>query len=73
MGRMGRRGKVVVELTDPATELAELTQRQRSGKAGPNGFTAIAGVLKVNPNDTTYLDLLAIIRQPTEAATIGLR
>jgi len=54
----------VIQVTDPATELADLIERLRpAGKRNPSGFAAVAGVMKVNLNDVIFFDLLAIGRQ----------
>ncbi|UFX48729.1 hypothetical protein HAP47_0019530 [Bradyrhizobium sp. 41S5] len=51
-----------VELTDPATELAELVERLRPTKRMPTGLEVIAGVA-VAQNDGISVDLLAIVKQ----------
>ncbi|MCC8954736.1 hypothetical protein H8B02_15220 [Bradyrhizobium sp. Pear77] len=47
-----------VELTDPATELADLVEQLRPTKRMPTGLEAIAGIM-VAQNDAIFVDLLA--------------
>ncbi|WP_420971417.1 hypothetical protein [Bradyrhizobium sp. B120] len=50
-----------VELTDPATELADLVERLRPTKRMPTGLEVIACVM-VAQNDAVFVDLLATLR-----------
>ncbi|MGY3589637.1 hypothetical protein ACVIGB_001485 [Bradyrhizobium sp. USDA 4341] len=57
-----------VELTDPATELADLVERLRPTKRMPTGLEAFAGVM-VAQNDAIFVDLLPKPRAPLLATS----
>jgi hypothetical protein len=46
-----------------SSQIFELGRPLRSAKSSHNGLSAIASVMKIDPNDPIYFDLLAIMRQ----------